>query len=58
MSIHQVLWPYLIEFLVPVDYTLSVGIVAKCVATIGDKKREEEAEDYELNYEEMGESPL
>ena len=43
------------EFIVPVEYTLSVGIICRCVAYIASKKREEEAEDYELNFEELGE---
>jgi len=43
------------EFIVPVDYTLSVGIICLCVAYIASKQREEEAEDYELHLEELGE---
>ena len=54
MALFQVLWPYLIEFIVPVDYTLAAGIVCRCVATIGAKKREEEAEDYDINFDELG----
>ena len=50
----QVLWPYLLEFLVPVQYTGAVGIVSKCIADIGKVKREEDAEDYELNFNELG----
>lgn len=48
------LWPYLLEFLVPVQYTGAVGIVSRCIADIGKVKREEEAEDYELNFDELG----
>ena len=48
------LWPYLLEFLTPVQYTGAVGIVARCVADIGKRKRQEEAEDYELNFTELG----
>ena len=48
------LWPYLLEFLTPVQYTGAVGIVSRCVADIGKRKREEEAEDYELNFSELG----
>ncbi len=50
-----VLWPYLLEFLVPAHYTLATGIVCKCVADIAGKKREAQEEDYMLNYEELGE---
>ena len=49
----QVLWPYLLEFIVPVQYTGGVGIVSRCLAEIGKTKREEEAEDYELNFDEL-----
>lgn len=49
----QVLWPYLLEFLVPVQYTGATGIVSRCVADIGKRKREEEADDYELNFDEL-----
>ena len=37
----------------PVQYTGAVGIVSRCVADIGKKKREEEAEDYELDFNEL-----
>ena len=37
----------------PVQYTGAVGIVSRCIADIGRRKREEEAEDYELNFEEL-----
>ena len=47
------LWPYLVESIVPVQYTGAVGIVSRCIADIGKKKREEEAEDYELNFDEL-----
>ena len=36
------------------EYTLAAGIVCQCVAAIGSKKREEEAEDYELNFDVQG----
>lgn len=49
----QVLWPYLLEFLVPVQYTGAAGIMSRCVADIGKRKREEEADDYELNFDEL-----
>ena len=53
-----VLWPYLLEFLVPVQYTLSTGIVCKCITDIASKKKEGEEEDYMLNYEELGKGRL
>ena len=38
----------------PVQYTGAVGIVCRCIADIGTTKREEEADDYELNFDELG----
>ena len=38
----------------PVQYTGAVGIVCRCMADIGTTKREEEADDYELNFDELG----
>ena len=38
----------------PVKYTQSLGIVCRCVAEIAAQKREEEAEDYYLDFEELG----
>lgn len=49
----SVLWPYLLEFVVPVEYSEAVGIVCRCLADIAGKKKEQEAEDYELNFEEL-----
>ena len=42
------------EFIVPVEYTQSVGIICRCVTYIASNKRAEEAEDFELNFEELG----
>ena len=51
----QVLWPYLLEFIVPVQYMKAVGIVSRCIADIAKRKREAEADDYELNFDELSE---
>ena len=53
-SLLQVLWPFLLEFLVPPAYTNAVGIVARCVADIAGEKRKNDDEDYDLNYDEQG----
>ena len=37
------------------QYTGAASIVCRCVADIGKRLREEEGEDYELNFEELGE---
>jgi hypothetical protein len=49
----EVLWPYLLEFIVPVQYMKAVGIVSRCIADIAKRKREAEADDYELNFDEL-----
>ena len=36
------------------QYTGAVGIVSRCIADIGKGKREEEADDYDLNFDELG----
>ncbi len=54
LSILQVLWPFLMEFLVPPAYTNAVGIVARCVSDIGSEMRQSNSEEYDINYEEMG----
>ena len=50
----QVLWPYLLEFLIPEQYTRGFGMLTRCVHHIASKKRAEEAEDYELDFEVSG----
>lgn len=54
----NVLWPFLLEFLVPVQYTLSAGIVCRCVADIALKKKGKEDEDFHINFEELGKTML
>ena len=50
----QVLWPYLLEFIVPEQYTRGFGMLTRCIHHIASKKRAEEAEDYELDFEVAG----
>ena len=50
----QVLWPYLLEFLIPEQYTRGFGMLTRCIHHIASKKKTEEAEDYELDYEVSG----
>lgn len=49
------LWPYLLETLVPEQYSNSVGAVCRSLAHLAQKKREENAEDYEIDFDEQGE---
>lgn len=50
----QVLWPFLLEFVKPAEYMEAFGILSRCIAHIGGKKRESAAEDYFINFEEQG----
>lgn len=50
----KVLWPYLLELVVPEQYMDAQGVVCKCLAHLATKKREEQAEDYEIDYETQG----
>lgn len=56
-QMENVLWPYLLELVVPEKYTEAAGVVCRCLATIANKKREENAEDYELDYETQANLP-
>ena len=50
----QVLWPYLLEFLKPVEYTEAFAILTRSLAHIASKKREAKDEDYILDFEQQG----
>lgn len=56
-QMENVLWPYLLELVVPEKYTEAAGVVCRCLATIANKKREENAEDYDLDYETQANLP-
>ena len=53
----QVLWPYLMEFLIMSQYTDAMGTLCQSLAFIGAKKRDEEADDYKLLFEELSSLP-
>ncbi|XP_012944683.1 maestro heat-like repeat-containing protein family member 1 isoform X2 [Aplysia californica] len=46
-----VLWPYLLELVVPEQYTQAAGTLCKSLAFLAHKKRSEQAEDYEIEFE-------
>mgnify|MGYP001795915467 CR=1 FL=1 len=50
----QVLWPYLLEFLIPVQYTAAIGTLCKNIAAIGSRKRRANDPDYLIDYEDEG----
>lgn len=49
----SVLWPSLLEFIAPYEYLEAAGVVSRCLAAIAGKKRQQNDEDYELNFEEL-----
>ena len=53
----KVLWPYLLECIVPEQYTDAMGTVCRSIGHIAGKKREEGTEDYEIDYEKEGNLP-
>lgn len=50
-EMESVLWPYLLELVVPEKYTESAGVVCRCLGTIANKKRSENAEDFQIDYD-------
>ncbi|XP_060075327.1 maestro heat-like repeat-containing protein family member 1 isoform X2 [Ylistrum balloti] len=56
-DMEQVLWPYLLELIVPEQYTEAAGVLCKCLAHLSNKKREENADDYEIDYETQANVP-
>jgi len=46
-----VLWPFLLETIIPIQYTEALSIVTKCIAYVAGKKRESEAEDYMIDFD-------
>jgi len=46
-----VLWPFLLETIIPIQYTEALSIVTKCTAFVAGKKRESEAEDYMIDFD-------
>ncbi|KAK3746766.1 hypothetical protein QZH41_013595 [Actinostola sp. cb2023] len=46
-----VLWPNLLEFLIPEQFTNGIGVVCKSLAYIAAKKREQEAADYIIDFD-------
>lgn len=48
------LWPSLLEFIAPVEYTEAIRIVSRCISAVAGKKREQNADDYEITFEELG----
>eukprot|EP00005_Dracoamoeba_jomungandri_P008470 CAMPEP_0174265646 /NCGR_PEP_ID=MMETSP0439-20130205/27313_1 /TAXON_ID=0 /ORGANISM="Stereomyxa ramosa, Strain Chinc5" /LENGTH=1648 /DNA_ID=CAMNT_0015352207 /DNA_START=52 /DNA_END=4994 /DNA_ORIENTATION=- len=45
------LWPYLLELVIPPKYTSAMAILCKSLAFLASKKREEEADDYYIDFD-------
>ena len=52
--IFQVLWPYLLQFLIPVDFTPALMPVCKALGSIAAHKWEEDDAKYNISYMENG----
>lgn len=50
-AMHVVLWPYLLETIVIPQYSSAMGIITKCLAHIASLKREQDAEDYLIDFD-------
>ena len=48
------MWPYLIEFVTKGDYTDAMGAICRGLAHLAAAKREEGAEDYDIDFDEQG----
>lgn len=46
-----VLWPYLFEVLVPVTFGGATTVVCKCIAYLAAEKREDEDDDYIIDFD-------
>ena len=48
-----VFWPFLLEFILPLQYTDGIGAVCQSLTYIASSKRENKEEDFDLDYETM-----
>ncbi|KAL5022847.1 hypothetical protein ScPMuIL_002002 [Solemya velum] len=53
-QMEPVLWPYLLELVVPEQYTEACGSVCRNLAHLASKKRENSDEDYDIEYDQQG----
>jgi len=49
-----VLWPFLLQFLLPVHYTSALGPVCKALASVATKKWEEDDARFNISYMDNG----
>ncbi|CAG5120746.1 unnamed protein product, partial [Candidula unifasciata] len=50
-NMETVLWPYLLELVIPEQYTAAAGPVCRSLGFLSQKKRAENAPDYEIDFE-------
>lgn len=53
--VFQVLWPYLLEFVLPTQYTEAIGAVCRSLAVIAHRKKTNDDQAFMINYKESGE---
>ncbi|KAI0215333.1 Maestro heat-like repeat-containing protein family member 1 [Lamellibrachia satsuma] len=56
-NMQGVLWPYLLECIVPEQYTDAMATVCRTIGHIAGKKREEKAEDYDVDFKHRSNIP-
>ena len=56
-NMQDTLWPNLFEYLTNVDYTKAINHLCKNLAFIAEKKRNNEAHDYQINFNEYSNIP-
>lgn len=52
-NVEKVLWPYLLEMIVPILYTDALSVVAKSLAYIAAKKRASEDTEYMIDFDRL-----
>eukprot|EP00043_Microstomoeca_roanoka_P008735 m.83875 g.83875 ORF g.83875 m.83875 type:complete len:1641 (-) comp14365_c0_seq1:221-5143(-) len=46
-----VLWPFLLQFIVPVEYTEALPVLCQALTTLGDKLSDAESDSYDIDFE-------
>lgn len=55
--VSKVLWPYLLELVIPGRFTGAVAILSKCIAHLAAKKRQAEDDAYIIDFTKQGSCP-
>ena len=50
----KVLWPYLLEYIVPEQYTDAVPVLCKSICSVAKRLKESESEDFVIDFDKFG----